>query len=206
MEPPFRSTRFDRLLVESGRLVAEAGEHERALGNLAERLQRESPETSDLASTVRRLCAAARQQRQRAEGLHAGLIGEPASTPSGRPIVLVVDDSKDSLETVALFLELSGFHAITAANGLEALIAAHYARPEVAVLDVAMPVLNGLEAARLLKASPITRNMKLMAYTANWSTDDSALKEVFAEVMAKPASADDFLTAVRQLAASGGAA
>jgi CheY-like chemotaxis protein len=185
--------------------VADAGDHERALNDLAERLESEAPE---FAPTVRRLAAAAHLQRQRAESLHGGLIGEPASTrqpDSGRPVVLVVDDSKDSLETVALFLELSGFHAITAANGLEAVIAAHYARPEVAVLDVAMPVLNGLEAARLLQASPVTRNVKLMAYTANWSTSDAALKESFAEVLAKPASADEFLATVRQLAASGDA-
>ena len=201
----FRSSRFDKLLVESGRLVAETGDHERALGDLAERLEQQALEGFDVISTVRRLRGAALQQRQRAEKLHAGLIGEPASTSSGRPIVLVVDDSKDGLETVALFLELSGFHAITAANGLEALIAAHYARPEVAVMDVAMPVLNGIEAARLLKASPVTCNTKLMAYTANWSTDDAALKEVFAEVMAKPAGADEFLTTVRHLATGGDA-
>jgi len=210
MDHSFRSSRFDKLLIECGRLVADAGDHERALNELAGRLEGESPGApATVLATVRRLAASARLQRRRAETLHAGLIGEPASTrqpDSGRPIVLVVDDSKDSLETVALFLELSGFHAITAANGLEALIAAHYARPEVAVLDVAMPVLNGLEAARLLKASPVTRNTKLMAYTANWSTDDSALKEVFAEVMAKPAGADEFLTTVRQLAGSGEAA
>lgn len=232
MDSSFRSSRFDKLIVECGRLIADAGDHERALIELAKRLEQEYPETSrhmaqaaepdshgpdtvegvaqgeshDLLTTVRRLGGAARQQRQRAEALHAGLIGEPASTrPSARPIVLVVDDSKDSVETVALFLELSGFHVITAANGLEALIAAHYARPEVAVLDVAMPVMNGLEAARLMKASPVTRNTRLMAYTANWSTDDSALGEVFAEVLAKPASADEFLTTVRHLAASGDA-
>ena len=205
MDRSFRSSRFDKLLIECGRLVADAGDHERALDDLAERLDSEAPE---FAPTVRRLAAAAHLQRKRAETLHGGLIGEPVPTrqpDTGRPIVLVVDDSKDSLETVALFLELSGFHAITAANGLEALIAAHYARPEVAVLDVAMPVLNGLEAARLLKASPVTRNVKLMAYTANWSTSDAALRESFAEVLAKPASADEFLATVRQLAAGGGA-
>ena len=207
MDQSFRSTRFDKLIVESGRLVADAGDHERALNELAERLEGVvQADDQDLLTKFRRLCAAAGLQRRRAEALHAGLLGEPASTMSGRPIVLVVDDSKDSLETVALFLELSGFHAITATNGLEALIAAHYARPQVAVLDVAMPVLNGLEAARLLKASSVTRNTKLMAYTANWSTDDSALKEVFSEVMAKPAGADEFLTAVRQLATGGAAA
>jgi CheY-like chemotaxis protein len=201
MDRSFRSSRFDKLLIECGRLVADAGDHERALNELAERLESEA---SEFAPTVRRLAAAAHLQRQRAETLHGGLIGEPAGTrqpDSGRPVVLVVDDSKDSLETVALFLELSGFHAITAANGLEAVIAAHYARPQVAVLDVAMPVLNGLEAARLLQASPVTRNVKLMAYTANWSTSDAALKESFAEVLAKPASADEFLATVRQLAA-----
>jgi two-component system OmpR family response regulator len=203
MDSPFRSSRFDKLLVECGRLVTGAGDHERALNDLADRLEGESPA---VVATARRVAASARLQRQRAETLHAGLIGEPVANrqpDAGRPVVLVVDDSQDGLETVALFLELSGFHAITAANGLEALIAAHYARPAVAVLDVAMPVLNGLEAARLLKASPVTRNMRLMAYTANWSTSDAALKEVFAEVMAKPASADEFLATIRQLAAGG---
>lgn len=233
MENPFRSSRFDKLLVESGRLLADAGDHERALSELVARLEqlpREAsrdqdsqtsplhlpgPETvdavvrgesHDVLATVRRLRAAAHQQRQRAEALYAGLIGEPASTSrsrADRPIVLVVDDSQDGLETVALFLELSGFHAITATNGLEALIAAHHARPEVAVLDVAMPVLNGLETAKLLKASPVTRDIRLMAYTANWSTSDAALKDAFAEVLAKPASADEFLTVIRQLASGG---
>jgi CheY-like chemotaxis protein len=232
MEGPFRSSRFDKLLVESGRLLADAADHERALNELVARLEQLPPETQhldthapladapdpetvdgvvqgeihDLLMTIRRLRGSAHQQLQRAETLHAGLIGDPAThqSRSNRPIVLVVDDSKDGLETVALFLELSGFHTITAANGLEALLAAHHARPQVAVLDVAMPVLNGLETARLLKASPVTRNIRLMAYTANWSTDDAALKDAFAEVLAKPASADEFLTTVQHLAAGGG--
>jgi len=199
MDRPYRSSRFDNLLVQSGRLVAEAGNHERALGALLALLAQQP--SDDLTPAVRRLFGAAKEQRERAETIHAGLLGDPAAAASpGRPVVLVVDDSPDSLDTVALFLELSGFHAITATNGLEALIAAHYARPEVAVLDVAMPVMNGLEAARLLKASPSTRNVRLMAYTANWSTDDSALRDVFAKVLAKPASADEFLATVRGLA------
>ena len=198
MDRPYRSSRFDNLLVQSGRLVADAGNHERALGELLALLEQQPSE--ELTATARRLCVVAKEQRERAETVHAGLLGDPTAASPGRPVVLVVDDSPDSLDTVALFLELSGFHAITATNGLEALIAAHYARPEVAVLDVAMPVMNGLEAARLLKASPSTRNVRLMAYTANWSTDDSALRDVFAKVLAKPASADEFLATVRGLA------
>jgi len=224
MDSSFRSSRFDKLLVECGRLLAIAGDHERALSELAEQLEHELPETSatrppdspvagtvdqavqaaphDLRASVRRLLETARQQRLRAEGLHAGLIGEPTlQSRSASPIVLVVDDSPDSVETVALFLELSGFQVITASNGLEALVAAHIARPDVAVLDVAMPLLNGLEAARLLKASPVTQHVRLMAYTANWSIEDSALKEAFANVLAKPANAEKFLATVQQLAA-----
>jgi CheY-like chemotaxis protein len=187
--------------VECGRLLADAGDHERALADAAERLCGDSPEGQ---ATLRRLSISAAQMRQRAELLHSGLIGDPLFTgqpASGRPVVLVVDDSEDGLESVALFLELSGFHAIKAENGLEALIAAHLARPQMAVLDVSMPVLNGLEAAKLLKASPVTRNIRLMAYTANWSIDDPALKEAFASVLAKPASADEFLVAIQKLAA-----
>ena len=199
MDRPYRSSRFDNLLLQSGRLVAEAGNHERALGELLALMEQQS--SDDLTAAVRRLCVVAKEQRERAETVHSGLLGDPtAGASAGRPVVLVVDDSPDSLDTVALFLELSGFQAITATNGLEALIAAHYARPEVAVLDVAMPVMNGLEAARLLKASPSTRKVRLMAYTANWSTDDSALHEAFAKVLAKPASADEFLATVRGLA------
>ena len=204
MERPFRSSRFDKLLVECGRLLADAGDHERALAAAAERLCGDSPEGQ---ATMRRLGISATQLRQRAESLHSGLIGDPLYTgqaASDRPVVLVVDDSKDGLESVALFLELSGFHPIKAENGLEALIAAHLARPQIAVLDVAMPVLNGLEAAKLLRASPVTRNIRLMAYTANWSIDDSALKDAFAAVLAKPASADEFLVAIQKLAAGEG--
>lgn len=201
MDGPYRSSRFDTLLVQSGRLVADTTDHERGLNDLTNELEQAG--RHDLVANARRLCAAASEQRQKAETLHAGLLGEPVhQQPGVRPVVLIVDDSKDGAEAAALFLELAGFHTITAANGLEALIVAHYARPEVAVLDMAMPVLNGLEAARLLKASPVTRNTRLMAYTANWSLDDAALKEVFAETLSKSASADEFLAAVQQLAAN----
>lgn len=233
MDHSSRSTRFEKLLVECGRLVTDASDHERGLRQLVARLEQQDPglqvsgglfpdspppvtvearartESRDIIAILQRLCAGAQQQRQRAEALHNGLLGEPLysmDSKSTKPVVLVVDDSEDSVETVALFLELAGFHTITASNGLEAIVAAHYARPQVAVLDVAMPIMDGVETARLLKASPVTRNTRLMAYTAHWPRHDATLREVFAEVLAKPASADEFLATVQQLAAGGDAA
>jgi CheY-like chemotaxis protein len=225
---------LERLLLECGRLVTDAHDHERTLRQLLERIEGEDPalrladtpmpladappatveataraESQDLAAIVRRLYAGAQQQRRRAEAVHTDLLGEPLysmDSRSTKPVVLVVDDSKDAVETVALFLELSGFHPVTASNGLEAIVAAHYARPQVAVLDVAMPVMDGVETARLLKASPVTRNIRLMAYTAHWPKHDATLREVFAEVLAKPASADEFLATIQQLAAGEDAA
>jgi CheY-like chemotaxis protein len=78
---------------------------------------------------------------------------------------LIVDDSREAREATALVLEQAGFRVVTATNGVEALIVAHYARPVVALLDLMMPVLDGLQTARLLSESPSTRQMKVVAYS-----------------------------------------
>ena len=72
--------------------------------------------------------------------------------------MLVVDDYGDIRDVLAGVLEDAGFVVRTAANGLEALIAAYEMRPGVIVMDVSMPVLDGIEATRLIKASEATRD------------------------------------------------
>jgi CheY-like chemotaxis protein len=73
----------------------------------------------------------------------------------------------------AMLLETSGFDTITASNGLEGVIVAHYTRPAVVIMDVAMPVLDGVQAARLLKASQVTHDINVIAYTAKMNVDDA---------------------------------
>ena len=122
-----------------------------------------------LLATISQLRVVAGDHRQLAETILARLVGNRGvvdSSPRLRPRVLVVDDSDTSRETTATILEEAGFDAMTANNGLEAVIVAYYARPSVVLMDVTMPVLDGLEAARLIKASPVTRDMKVIAYTA----------------------------------------
>ena len=83
---------------------------------------------------------------------------------------------------------------------LEALMAAHYVKPTVAVMGVSMPILDGIETARLLKASPSTRHARVVAYTAWPSFYDGPLKSVFDGVLAKPSTSEALVAAVRRFA------
>ena len=80
--------------------------------------------------------------------------------------VLVVDDVPDLRDLVAGVLRQAGFLVRTAVNGLDALLAAHEMKPSVIVMDVTMPVLNGLEATRLIKAAEGLREAKVIATPA----------------------------------------
>ena len=100
------------------------------------------PHSPDLLALIRAACVAAQQQRELAERILLALLGD-LRAENGRARVLVVDDAEDNRELAATVLENSGFHTITAANGLEGVIAAHCLRPVAILMDVTMPVLTG---------------------------------------------------------------
>jgi CheY-like chemotaxis protein len=110
--------------------------------------------------------------------------------------VLVVDDVEDVRELVALVLRNAGFVVRTAVNGLEGLLTAYEMRPDVIVMDLTMPVLNGLEATRLIKAAHATRESRVIAYTANDSIPPP-LERWFVAIVSKPSSPDVVLAAVQ---------
>ena len=130
----------------------------------------------------------------------AAEVEEAAEASQGRGRVLIVDDSPDNRDLAAMVLESSGFQATTASNGLEGLIVAHYANPTVVLMDIAMPVLGGIESARLLKASAVTRHIPLLAYTATPFNADGWLARLFSAVLRKPVGPDDLVSAVRRFA------
>ena len=119
---------------------------------------------------------------------------------AGRHAVLVVDDYGDIREVIATVLRNAGFVVRTAANGLEGLLAAYEMRPAVIVMDVTMPVLDGIEATRLIKATEATRRARVIAYTGNSMGDDSTVRDLFAAVVQKPAPPQVVLATVRHLA------
>jgi CheY-like chemotaxis protein len=117
------------------------------------------------------------------------------SRPHG---VLVVDDYTDSRESLALVMRNAGFIVRTANNGLDALIAAYEMHPSVIVMDMMMPVLDGIEATRLIKAIEELRHACVIAYTAMPALDAEAFAPLFSEVVRKPASPDVILAAVHR--------
>jgi len=80
--------------------------------------------------------------------------------------VLVVDDDPDNREVLAEYLRFCGFEVCCACNGSESLSIARTIRPQVVLMDLAMPGLDGYETTRRMKADPLTRNAVVCAVTA----------------------------------------
>lgn len=158
--------------------------------------------SQDSVATARQMCVAARENRLAAARLASDLVGsrDDGESPPRRHAVLVVDDYEESRELVSLLLHDAGFIVRTASNGLEAIIAAYEMRPSVIVMDVTMPVLDGLEATRLIKAIDAIRDAPVIAYTAKPVLNDILVKNLFAAVLQKPAPPELVLETVRRLA------
>ncbi|WP_310734691.1 hybrid sensor histidine kinase/response regulator [Azohydromonas caseinilytica] len=106
---------------------------------------------------------------------------------SGRR-VLVVDDNQDAAHTLALLLELSGHAVATAADGESALEVATRWRPEVVLLDIGLPGLNGYEVAQRLRQLPDGGRLLLVALTGWGNEQDrrAALQAGFDHHLTKP--------------------
>ncbi len=92
----------------------------------------------------------------------------PAAGPRWR--ILVVDDNRDSAETLAMMLQLLNNEVRTAHDGLEAVEVAAAFRPNLILMDLGMPRLNGYDATRRIRAEPWGRSMTIVALTG-WGQD-----------------------------------
>lgn len=97
--------------------------------------------------------------------------GNFAAAP-GRRRVLLVDDHKDSRRMLGIMLELSGHEVLEAGDGGAAVSLAVSERPDVAIVDIALPGIDGYEVARRLRAHPGTRGMHLIALTGYGYEED----------------------------------
>lgn len=83
------------------------------------------------------------------------------------PLVLVVEDYQDAREMYAAYLQFSGYRVAEATNGLEALEQAAELMPDIILMDLALPKMDGWEATRRLKLDEKTRHIPIVALTGH---------------------------------------
>lgn len=114
--------------------------------------------------------------------------------------VLVVDDNHDALHTVAMFLELAGHEVKAVTDGKQALASSAVFAPEVVVLDIGLPSLDGYQVAHQLRAGEATRNALLVALTGYGQEADRerALAAGFDRHLVKPADPKELLRMIAE--------
>jgi len=84
-----------------------------------------------------------------------------------QPLVLVVEDYQDAREMYAAYLQFSGYDVAEAANGVEAIEKARELLPDIVLMDLALPRMDGWEATRRLKSDPKTKDIPVVALTGH---------------------------------------
>jgi len=117
------------------------------------------------------------------------------------PLVLVVDDFQDNREMYAEYLAFTGFRVIQAANGKEALDQAFANRPDIIIMDLSLPVMDGWEATRRLKADQRTNAIPVVALTGHAMQGHSkgAMEAGCDSFVAKPCLPDQLVAEIRKM-------
>jgi len=107
--------------------------------------------------------------------------------------IVVADDNEDSAQSFAMLLSFSGHEVRIAHDGEQALDTMRNFRPDVAFLDIGMPLLSGYEVAEAVRAEPWGREMKLIAVTGWGQADDKqrARTAGFDQHLVKPIDPSD---------------
>ena len=91
------------------------------------------------------------------------------------PTILIVEDNEPSRDVLARRLERRGYDVVVAVDGQDALAVARSARPDLILMDLGLPVMDGWEATRQLKGDLATRHMPIIVLSAHAMTTDREL-------------------------------
>ena len=122
-------------------------------------------------------------------------------TDQKAPLILVVDDYQDAREMYAEYLQFSGFRVAEARNGNEALEQAFALKPDLILMDLSLPGMDGWEATRQLKADERTQNIPVVALTGHAlaGASDGAKRAGCDSFVTKPCLPDDLVVEVRRM-------
>ena len=111
------------------------------------------------------------------------------------PLLLLVDDFTDNRELYAEYFSLCGYRVTQAATGVEAIDKAVHELPDLVVMDLGLPGMDGVEATRRLKSDSRTRHIPVIAVTGHSSGGDIE----WDAYVVKPCLPDDLLDTVRRV-------
>ena len=122
-------------------------------------------------------------------------------TDQSSPLILVVDDYQDAREMYAEYLQFSGFRVAEARNGNEAVDQAFALKPDLILMDLSLPGMDGWEATRRLKADASTRHIPIVALTGHAlaGASEGAKKAGCDSFVTKPCLPDDLVVEVRRM-------
>lgn len=128
------------------------------------------------------------------------MAGSRVSKPRSRPIVVLADDFADAREMYAEYLAFAGFEVITACDGAEAVREARRVMPDLILMDMTMPGVDGWEATSRIKADPSLRHIPVIALTAHALAEHAIRMQAVGcdGVLAKPCLPDALVTEVRR--------
>jgi CheY-like chemotaxis protein len=117
------------------------------------------------------------------------------------PLILVVDDYQDAREMYAEYLQYSGFRVAEARNGNEAVAQARSLKPDLILMDLSLPGMDGWEATRVLKADEATKKIPIVALTGHAlaGASEGARKAGCDSFVTKPCLPDDLVVEVKRM-------
>ena len=123
------------------------------------------------------------------------------TTKPDRPRVLLVDDYPDAREMYSEYLQFSGFDVVEATNGMEALKSAVDSSPDIILMDLSLPVMDGWEATRRLKANAQTAAIPVVALTGHAlaGISEGARKAGCDSFVTKPCLPEDLVKEIKRI-------
>ena len=117
----------------------------------------------------------------------------PRADPDAPPLVLIAEDHEDSRDALSTLLDALGYRVLVAGNGAEAVEVARAARPDLILMDMMMPAVDGFQATRTLRADADFRQVPIIAITAMEGAREAVFDAGCSDVVVKPIDIRVFL-------------
>jgi CheY-like chemotaxis protein len=126
------------------------------------------------------------------------------SAPVGQT-VLLVEDNEDNRIIYSTVLRHLGYHVVEALDGMQAIELARSVKPDIVLMDISIPEIDGWEATRILRQDPLTKDLPIIALTAHALADDRerATAIGFTSYLAKPIEPRAVVAEVRRWIGAG---